>query len=178
MSATWHEQEFAQVNGVKIRHWAKPRRLVGRGGAVREVEFERTRLDDNGRLEGTGETYAIPCDMVFKAIGQKLVTDPLNGEAREALEIAGRTPGSLCFSTLSQITTENYDLKTLSFNGVRPSLKNLKDGIYPLFLKFSTVTAPDPAPSIRSFIEFIHSPAGRKTLEKCGNAAEQFQGDW
>jgi glutamate synthase (NADPH/NADH) small chain len=89
MSATWHEQEFAQVNGVKIRHWAKPRRLVGRGGAVREVEFERTRLDDNGRLEGTGETYAIPCDMVFKAIGQKLVTDPLNGEAREALEIAG-----------------------------------------------------------------------------------------
>jgi glutamate synthase (NADPH/NADH) small chain len=27
MSATDHEQAFAQVNGVKIKHWARPMRF-------------------------------------------------------------------------------------------------------------------------------------------------------
>src|SRR5690606_17834093 len=39
MSATWHEQEFAQVNGVKLKHWARPIRLLGHNGAIKEVEF-------------------------------------------------------------------------------------------------------------------------------------------
>jgi glutamate synthase (NADPH/NADH) small chain len=87
MSATWHEQEFAQVNGVRIKHWARPVRLIGHNGAVKEVEFERTALDDRGRLIGTGETFSILCDQVFKAIGQKLVKDPVNGKARESLDV-------------------------------------------------------------------------------------------
>jgi glutamate synthase (NADPH/NADH) small chain len=87
MSATWHEQEFAQVNGVKLKHWARPVRLIGHNGAVREAEFERTVLDDRGQLVGTGETFSVLCDQVFKAIGQKLVKDPVNGKARESLDI-------------------------------------------------------------------------------------------
>ena len=87
MSATWHEQEFAQVNGVRIKHWARPVRLIGHNGAVKEVEFERTALDDRGRLIGTGETFSILCDQVFKAIGQKFVKDPVNGKARESLDV-------------------------------------------------------------------------------------------
>jgi dihydropyrimidine dehydrogenase (NAD+) subunit PreT len=89
MSATWHEQEFAQVNGVKIKHWARPVRLIGQNGAVKEIEFERTALDDRGRLIDTGETFSILCDQVFKAIGQKLVKDPVNGKAQESLDVAG-----------------------------------------------------------------------------------------
>ncbi|HNB28840.1 MAG TPA: NAD(P)-dependent oxidoreductase [Alphaproteobacteria bacterium] len=89
MSATWHEQEFAQVNGVKLKHWARPLRLLGHNGAVKEVEFERTALDDRGQLVGTGETFSILCDQVFKAIGQKLVKDPVNGKARESLDLHG-----------------------------------------------------------------------------------------
>lgn len=87
MSATWHEQEFAQINGVKIKHWVRPVRLIGHNGAVKEVEFERTALDDRGQLVGTGETFSVLCDQVFKAIGQKLVKDPVNGKAREPLDI-------------------------------------------------------------------------------------------
>ncbi len=89
MSATWHEQEFAQVNGVKLKHWARPVRLIGQNGAVKEIEFERTALDDRGQLVGTGETFSILCDQVFKAIGQKLVKDPVNGKARESLDLHG-----------------------------------------------------------------------------------------
>jgi glutamate synthase (NADPH/NADH) small chain len=88
MSATWHEQEFAQVNGVTIKHWARPVRLISHQGAVREIEFEYTQLDGEGRLIGTGETFNLLCDVVFKAIGQKLVKDPVNGKAHESLDLA------------------------------------------------------------------------------------------
>ena len=80
MGATAHEQEFAQVNGVKIRHWAKPVRLYAGDGHVVSAQFEYTRLD-GGRLVGTGERFALPADMVFKAIGQSFVADPLGADA-------------------------------------------------------------------------------------------------
>src|SRR5262249_26274067 len=72
MSATDHEQEFAQVSGVKIKHWAKPVGLIGQNGTLAGVELEYTRLGRDGRLEGTGERFSIECDQLFKAIGQTL----------------------------------------------------------------------------------------------------------
>jgi glutamate synthase (NADPH/NADH) small chain len=86
MGATHHEQEFAQVNGVRIKHWARPARLIGRDGHVREIEFEYTRLDAQGKLAGTGEKFALSADMVFRAIGQTFVADPLDKDARQVLD--------------------------------------------------------------------------------------------
>jgi glutamate synthase (NADPH/NADH) small chain len=71
MGASTYEQEFAQTTGVKIRHWAKPIKLLI-DGRVAGMEFEKTRLDDNGKLSGTGETFSLNADVVFKAIGQTL----------------------------------------------------------------------------------------------------------
>ena len=88
MSATAHEQEFAQINGVKIKHWAKPVRLLGEGGELRAAEFEHTRLD-GGRLVGTGASFTLPADMLFKAIGQIFVADPIDAESRSALDMEG-----------------------------------------------------------------------------------------
>lgn len=89
MGATHHEQELAQVNGVRIKHWARPVKLTGQGGAVREAVFEYTQLDAAGRLIGTGDHFAIPADMVFKAIGQSFVPDPLRQDGRDLLELKG-----------------------------------------------------------------------------------------
>ncbi|HVZ02680.1 MAG TPA: NAD(P)-dependent oxidoreductase [Dongiaceae bacterium] len=72
MSATHHEQEFAQVSGVKIKHWVRPVRLLAQGPSITGVELEYTRLDDGGKLEGTGEKFVLECDQIFKAIGQTL----------------------------------------------------------------------------------------------------------
>lgn len=72
MSATEHEQEFAQVSGVKIKHWVRPVALIGKNGAIAGVELEYTRIGLDGKLEGTGETFTIECDQLFKAIGQTL----------------------------------------------------------------------------------------------------------
>jgi dihydropyrimidine dehydrogenase (NAD+) subunit PreT len=86
MSATAHEQEFAQINGVTIKHWAKPVRLLGRDGHVVGCEFETTALD-GGRLTGTGVRFTLEGDMVFKAIGQSFVPDGLAGDRADALEL-------------------------------------------------------------------------------------------
>jgi dihydropyrimidine dehydrogenase (NAD+) subunit PreT len=86
MGATAHERDFAQVNGVKIKHWARPLQLRGRGGHVEDVVFEYTR-SEGGTLAGTGERFTLPADMVFKAIGQVFVADPITDGARQLLEL-------------------------------------------------------------------------------------------
>jgi glutamate synthase (NADPH/NADH) small chain len=87
MSATSHEQEFAQVNGVRIKYWSRPVRLIGSDGQVTAAEFEYTQLNSSGRLTGTGETFTLAADQVFKAIGQMLVPDPIVNGAEQVLEM-------------------------------------------------------------------------------------------
>ncbi|MHB2166339.1 NAD(P)-dependent oxidoreductase [Alsobacter sp. R-9] len=78
MGASPFEQEVAQTTGVLIRHWAMPKALQVEAGRVTGITFERTALRD-GRVVGTGETYALPCDQLFRAIGQTFVTADLEG---------------------------------------------------------------------------------------------------
>ncbi|MDX1555032.1 MAG: FAD-dependent oxidoreductase, partial [Xanthomonadales bacterium] len=44
------------------------------------VRFEYTELDDNGRLVGTGETFDLDADQVFKAIGQHFDESPMDAD--------------------------------------------------------------------------------------------------
>jgi len=89
MSATPHEQDFAQVNGVKIKHWAQPRELRGLHGRLTDVVFEYTQLDAKGRLSGTGDAFSLPVDMLFKAIGQTMLPLPKANGGSELLELDG-----------------------------------------------------------------------------------------
>jgi glutamate synthase (NADPH/NADH) small chain len=88
MSATHHEQVFAQTNGVKIKHWAQPHALQGADGHLTAAVFEYTRMEA-GRLIGTGETFALPADMLFKAIGQTFSPLPGGNGGSELLEMSG-----------------------------------------------------------------------------------------
>ncbi len=81
MSATAVEQKFAQTNNVRIKHRMKPVAIKTEGDRVTGVEFEYTQVDEKGRLTGTGETTVIEADMVFKAIGQIFVPDPVRQQA-------------------------------------------------------------------------------------------------
>jgi glutamate synthase (NADPH/NADH) small chain len=81
MSASRYEQEFAQMRGATIRHWSSPRKLLAAGERVCGVEFEKTKLAPGGRLEGTGDAFVLEADVVFKAIGQKLLWNRAKGAA-------------------------------------------------------------------------------------------------
>ncbi len=70
MGATDYEQEIAQINGVVIRTHAKPSVIHAADGKLSAVEFEYTQSDSDGRLVGTGESFSLPADQLFKAIGQ------------------------------------------------------------------------------------------------------------
>jgi glutamate synthase (NADPH/NADH) small chain len=87
MGASLYERELAQTSGVLIRHRVRPHRLIVEGGAVRAVELMRT-ADAGGKLVDTGETVVVPCDQLFKAIGQVFVPTDLDG-AGGLLEMSG-----------------------------------------------------------------------------------------
>ncbi|AXA92218.1 dihydropyrimidine dehydrogenase [Massilia sp. YMA4] len=82
MSATHHEQEIAKANLVRMVTWAQPREVLLDGlGRVRGMRFEKTALGESGSLAGTGATFELAADAVFKAIGQGMaegsLADPL-----------------------------------------------------------------------------------------------------
>jgi len=71
MKASRYEQEFAQTRGVTLRYDSTPRKLLASGTRVRAVEFD-TR---------DGRTYTLDADVVFLAIGQKVLWDGLRDTA-------------------------------------------------------------------------------------------------
>lgn len=78
MKASAYEQHLAQTKGVKIKHWVMPKQVVVENGKAVGLRCEYTH-EANGKLSGTGETFTIPADMIFKAIGQTYV-DVLGGQ--------------------------------------------------------------------------------------------------
>jgi dihydropyrimidine dehydrogenase (NAD+) subunit PreT len=72
MKASGYEQELAQTRGVKIRHWVMPRKVIVKNGKAVGLACEYTK-EVKGKLVGTGETFDLAADMIFKAIGQTYV---------------------------------------------------------------------------------------------------------
>ncbi|MGN6143031.1 MAG: NAD(P)-dependent oxidoreductase [Mesorhizobium sp.] len=87
MNASEFEQDLASANGVTIRHWMQPKRVIAEGGKVSGIELEYTALDGE-KLKGTGETLTLAADQVFKAIGQSFVPAALNGSGA-TIELEG-----------------------------------------------------------------------------------------
>lgn len=73
MSASRYEQDLAASKGVRLLFNAQPKAIHGNGAAT-EIELEYT-SGASGKLTGTGETFRIAADQVFRAIGQTLTTD-------------------------------------------------------------------------------------------------------
>ena len=93
LSASGHEQEWAQKNGVTLRCWAAPKQVLSEGGQVTGVVFAVTALA-GGKLVETGEQFTVEADLVLKAIGQTFVADVPSIElqgGRIATDDAGRT---------------------------------------------------------------------------------------
>ena len=80
MGATDYEQHVAQTNGVLIRTNAQPHQILSEDNQLSAVAFEYTEYDQNDQLVGTGETFVLAADQLFKAIGQALDSEPLKGD--------------------------------------------------------------------------------------------------
>jgi glutamate synthase (NADPH/NADH) small chain len=89
MGATDFEQHVAQTNSVLIRCHAQPHQIQTQDGHLTAVEFEYTATDNKGRLAGTGETFTLQADQLFKAIGQSLESSPLRNSDSGQAQING-----------------------------------------------------------------------------------------
>ena len=95
MSASCYEQDWAQKNGVKLKHWAAPMAILEKDKKVTGIEFAYTRLD-GAKLVQTGETFMLEADVVLKAIGQTFVAKDIGSmielsDGRIATDAQGRT---------------------------------------------------------------------------------------
>jgi glutamate synthase (NADPH/NADH) small chain len=82
MGASLHEQDLAQRHGVRFIFNAQPREIIGDQHGVSAMEFQKTQINSSGKLVSTNETITVQCDVVFKAIGQKLADTPLAGNSQ------------------------------------------------------------------------------------------------
>ena len=91
MSASAAEQDWAQTQGVAIRHGLSPVEIIGHEGHAVAVRFVRTA----GAGQGIEEIFA--ADQVFKAIGQQMDDSLLAGSglrlegSRVVADLDGRT---------------------------------------------------------------------------------------
>jgi glutamate synthase (NADPH/NADH) small chain len=78
MGASAFEQNLAKTSGVAIQHWVVPKSITRTDNGL-SMELEKSRLDDSGRLQTTGESMTLAADVIFKAIGQKMANYELDG---------------------------------------------------------------------------------------------------
>lgn len=78
MAASTYEQELAVKKGVRIIHNAQPVGIEG-GDTLTGVVFAYTETRD-GKLVARDETFTLPADQLFKAIGQTLTGAPATVE--------------------------------------------------------------------------------------------------
>jgi len=88
---------------------------------------------------------------------------------QECHDIIDRTPGAIGFSSLTQIMTEEHQLRILSYNGIAPSVHSIAKGTYPLVKTLSLLTRVKQPPAVRRFVEFVLSAEGNAILERTGN---------
>ncbi len=84
LSASTHEQQWAQTHGVTIRCWARPLAVEAEGGVLKGMRFAATTMKD-GRLTDTGEQFSLQADLVLRAIGQTFEAEPIG----QSLQLRG-----------------------------------------------------------------------------------------
>jgi NADPH-dependent glutamate synthase beta subunit-like oxidoreductase len=76
LNAWTGEPAPGRARRIDVRFWRAPAEILGTG-RVEGLRLERTRLDESGRVAGTGEFETLPVGMVLRSVGYQSV--PLEG---------------------------------------------------------------------------------------------------
>ena len=79
MAASEYEQTLAKKHDVQIQYNLSPKQLISSDSNVSAIEFDVMESNSDGSIKASGESTTFKADVVFKAIGQKLVTEGLSG---------------------------------------------------------------------------------------------------
>ena len=78
MAASEYEQALAKKHDVQIQYNLSPKQLISSDSNVSAIEFDVMESNSDGSIKASGESTTFKADVVFKAIGQKLVTEGLS----------------------------------------------------------------------------------------------------
>jgi phosphate transport system substrate-binding protein len=161
---------------------------VSRGAAVREVTRDQlvaifagtlTRWPDGTpirpvlRQPGDDNTRQLKSltPLMEQALGaaEQRAGLPFAVIDQEAADKIETIPGAIGVTALSLILSEERGLRPLALDGVEPSVSNAAAGSYPLSKRFFVIVRPEPAPAVRSFVEFLRSAPAREILARTGH---------
>ena len=118
MKASAYEQELAQTKGVNIRHEVQLKKVLVKNGKAIGLKCEFTG-EKNRKLTGTGETFEIHADMIFKAIGQSyldvtggaiaLESGRIKIDAEKRTSVKGIWAGGDCVAGGQDLTVASVD---------------------------------------------------------------------
>ena len=94
---------------------------------------------------------------------------PVAATDQDSANMAETIAGSLAGSTLTQITTEQRNLRLVSVDGVAPTLSALESGTYPYRKMLYFVIPAKSKPDVDRFLAFVRSPDGQALLKEKGN---------
>jgi len=83
MAASEYEQTLAKKHDVQIQYNLSPKQLISDESNVSAIVFDVMSSQNDGSINATGEILTLKADVVFKAIGQKLVTEGLTDNSLE-----------------------------------------------------------------------------------------------
>jgi len=83
MAASEYEQALAKKHDVQIQYNLSPKQLISLDSNVSGMEFDVMHSQSDGSMKASGENVTLKADVVFKAIGQKLVTEGLSNNSLE-----------------------------------------------------------------------------------------------
>lgn len=148
-------RELEDIYGGKVRTWpnGEPIRLVLRPDADIDTKILAGLSPAMGKAVKDARSQS---GMIVA------VTDP------ESDEMVAKTSGSLGAAALPAFLVENAPLNLLSLNGIKPSVKTLANGTYPLAKDIRFITTRSTPPAAQKFIDFVYSPQGRAIAEKAG----------
>jgi len=145
------------------RDWEKGKRirLVLRPAEDSDIEV----------LKGISPAMSAAVDIALRRKG--MIVAMTDQDAADAIE---KVSGAFGATTLSLLLSEKRAVRTLSLDGITPSVRTLSDRSYPYGKTFFMVTKKNPADPVRRFIDFVRSPAGAAILAENGQAAVRPQG--
>ena len=158
--ADYSLKDMASIYAGALKTWpdGRPIRLVMR------PESESTTQD----LMNMSPEMA---EAVRHALSQEGMIVAINDQ--DNLDTVENVPGAIGVATLSQVVSEKRLVRVLSLDGVVPSLETLADGTYTHRKTFYLVTTSNPPAAVKSFVDFVRSPAGEGILAQMGQRMER-----
>jgi phosphate transport system substrate-binding protein len=148
--------QIADIYGGKMEQWPD-------GSHIRPVLRQ---AGDDSTLQVRRMSPAL--DKALSA-AEKRPGMPFATTDQESADKIESVPGAIGVTTLGQIRTENRQLRALVLNGVEPTAGNGASGKYPHAKHLFIITRTDQSATVKRFIAFTRSPAGRDILARAGH---------